>query len=75
LTNEIKSLNKERKITVLLSSHHLYQVQKVSNRVGIMIKGKMVAEDSIEALAREKFGVGEEKYTLEEVYMKYFQEV
>ena len=71
----IKSLNKERKITVLLSSHHLYQVQKVSNRVGIMIKGKMVAEDSIEALAREKFGVGEEKYTLEEVYMKYFQEV
>jgi hypothetical protein len=40
-----------------------------------MIKGKMVAEDSIEALAREKFGVGDEKYTLEEIYMKYFQEV
>ena len=71
----IQSLNKDRKITVLLSSHHLYQVQKISNRVGIMIKGKMVAEDSIEALAREKFGVGEERYTLEEVYMKYFQEV
>jgi len=71
----IKSLNQDRKITVLLSSHLLYQVQKISNRVGIMIKGKMVAEDSIEALAREKFGVGEEKYTLEEIYMKYFQEV
>jgi hypothetical protein len=40
-----------------------------------MIKGKMVAEGSVEALAKEKFGVGEEKYTLEEVYMKYFQEV
>ncbi|MBW1888413.1 MAG: ABC transporter ATP-binding protein [Deltaproteobacteria bacterium] len=70
----IQSLNQDRKITVLLSSHHLHQVQKISNRVGIMIKGKMVAEDSIEALAREKFGVGEERYTLEEIYMKYFQE-
>jgi ABC-2 type transport system ATP-binding protein len=71
----IQSLNQERKITVLLSSHHLQQVQKISHRVGIMIKGRMVAEGSIEALAREKFGVGEEKFTLEEIYMKYFQEV
>jgi len=71
----IESLNRDRNITVLLSSHNLYQVQKISHRVGIMIKGKMVAEGSIEALAREKFGVGEEKYALEEIYMKYFQEV
>ena len=71
----IHSLNRERGITVLLSSHHLQQVQKISHRVGIMIKGRMVAEGSVEALAREKFGVGEEKFTLEEIYMKYFQEV
>jgi len=71
----IQSLNQERRITVLLSSHHLQQVQKISHRVGIMIKGRMVAKGSIEALAREKFGVGEEKFTLEEIYMKYFQEV
>jgi ABC-2 type transport system ATP-binding protein len=71
----IQSLNRERNITVLLSSHHLQQVQKISHRVGIMIKGRMVAEGSIEALARDKFGVGEEKFTLEEIYMKYFQEV
>lgn len=71
----IESLNRDRNITVLLSSHNLYQVQKISHRVGIMIKGKMVAAGSIEALAREKFGVGEEKYALEEIYMKYFQEV
>jgi ABC-2 type transport system ATP-binding protein len=75
LIDLIASLNRERKITVLLSSHNLYQVQKISHRVGIMIKGKMVAEGSIEALAEEKFGVGDEKFTLEEVYMKYFQEV
>ena len=75
LIDLIQSLNREKRITVLISSHNLYQVQKISHRVGIMIKGKMVAEDSIEALAREKFGVGDEEYTLEEVYMKYFQEV
>ena len=71
----VQSLNRDRKITVLLSSHNLYQVQKISHRVGIMIQGKMVAEGSIEELALEKFGVGEKEYTLEEIYMKYFQEV
>jgi hypothetical protein len=39
-----------------------------------MIKGKMVAEGSMERLAREKLGVGAEQYTLEQIYMKYFQE-
>ena len=71
----IQSLNQDRKITVLLSSHHLHQVQRISNRVGIMIKGKMVAEGSINDLAKDKFGVGEKEYTLEEIYLKYFQEV
>jgi ABC-2 type transport system ATP-binding protein len=75
LIDLIQSLNREKRITVLISSHNLYQVQKISHRVGIMINGEMVAEDSIEALAREKLGVGDETYTLEEVYMKYFQEV
>ena len=71
----IKSLNRDRQITVLLSSHNLHQVQKISHRVGIMIHGEMVAEGTIEALAKEKFGVGKEEYSLEEIYMKYFQEV
>jgi ABC-2 type transport system ATP-binding protein len=75
LIDLIQSLNREKRITVLISSHNLYQVQKISHRVGIMINGEMVAEDSIEALAREKLGIGEETYTLEEIYMKYFQEV
>jgi ABC-2 type transport system ATP-binding protein len=71
----IRSLNRDRNITVLLSSHHLHQVQKITNRVGIMIRGKMVAEGSIDDLAKEKFGVGEMEYSLEEIYLKYFQEV
>ena len=40
-----------------------------------MLNGKMIAEGSIESLAKEKFGVGEKKYSLEEIYMKYFREV
>ncbi len=71
----IESLNRDRDITVLLSSHNLHQVQKISHSVGIMINGRMVAEGSIASLAEEKFGVGEKEYTLEEVYMKYFREV
>jgi ABC-2 type transport system ATP-binding protein len=71
----IVTLNSQRKMTVVLSSHNLHQVQKVSNRVGIMINGKMVAEGSIKSLGRLKLGIDEEEYSLEEIYMKYFQEV
>jgi len=70
----IQSLSRDKKITVFFSSHLLDQVQKISHRVGIMIKGNMVAVGRIDDLAKEKFGVGQEKYTLEEIYMKYFKE-
>jgi ABC-2 type transport system ATP-binding protein len=64
-----------RKMTVLLSSHQLHQAQKICTRVGIMIKGKMVACGPMAELAREKLGIGQEHYSLEEIYMKYFTEV
>jgi len=70
----IQSLSREKKITVFFSSHLLDQVQKISHRVGIMIKGGLVAVGRIEDLAKEKLGVGQEKFTLEEIYMKYFKE-
>jgi ABC-2 type transport system ATP-binding protein len=70
----ISSLSRERKITVFFSSHNLQQVQKISDRVGIMIKGKLVAQGPIAKLAQEKLGVDHEMYTLEEIYMKYFLE-
>lgn len=75
LMDLIGSLNDERKITVLLSSHNLHQVERICHRVGIMIKGRMVAEGSIDSLAKEKFGVDEKEFSLEEIYMKYFREV
>ena len=40
-----------------------------------MIKGKLVAVGPMEDLAKEKLGVDKEKYTLEQIYMKYFHEV
>jgi ABC-2 type transport system ATP-binding protein len=75
LMDLIRTLNHDRKVTVLLSSHNLQQAQKACDRVGIMLDGRMIAEGSIEALAKENFGVNEENYSLEEIYMKYFQEV
>lgn len=70
----IEGLCKEKNMTVLLSSHFLHQVQKLCHRVGIMIGGRMVAQGSMDQLAAEKLGVGKEKYSLEELYMKYFRE-
>jgi ABC-2 type transport system ATP-binding protein len=70
----IQSLSRDKKMTILLSSHMLQQVQKICHRIGIMIKGRMVAQGTIDQLAQEKFGVGKEQYTLEQIYMKYFQE-
>ncbi len=55
----IMSMSKDQKITVLLSSHLLHQVQKICHRVGILSKGRLVAEGTIESLERELF-LGEE---------------
>jgi ABC-2 type transport system ATP-binding protein len=70
----IQRLCQDKNMTILLSSHLLYQAQKICHRVGIMFNGRMVAQGSMEQLAEEKLGVGKEQYTLEEIYMKYFQE-
>jgi ABC-2 type transport system ATP-binding protein len=74
MINLIKNLSENRNMTILLSSHQLHQIQKICHRVGIMIKGKMVAQGSMDFLAKEKFGIGKEIFSLEEIYMKYFQE-
>jgi ABC-2 type transport system ATP-binding protein len=70
----IHSLSRDRNITIFLSSHLLDQVQRICDRVGIMIKGNLVAMGPIQELAKKKLGVEKEHYTLEELYMKYFKE-
>ncbi|HJX13437.1 MAG TPA: ABC transporter ATP-binding protein [Dehalococcoidales bacterium] len=49
--------------TVLLSSHQLYQVQRVCHSVGILSKGKLVIEGSIAELGREALAGG--RYIIE----------
>jgi ABC-2 type transport system ATP-binding protein len=70
----IHSLSREKNITIFLSSHLLDQVQRICDRVGIMIKGNLVALGPIQELAAKKLGIDKEHYTLEEIYMKYFKE-
>jgi ABC-2 type transport system ATP-binding protein len=70
----IHSLSRDRNITIFLSSHLLDQVQRICDRIGIMIKGNLVAMGPIQELAKKKLGVEREHYTLEELYMKYFKE-
>jgi len=70
----IHSLSRDKGITVFLSSHLLDQVQRICDRVGIMIKGSLVAAGRMDELAREKLGIETAEFTLEEIYMKYFKE-
>ncbi len=49
--------------TVVLSSHQLYQVQKVCHSIGILSKGKMVIEGPLDKLGRDALGGG--RYTIE----------
>ena len=59
----IVSLSRKKGITVLFSSHHLHQIQQVCDRVGIFVKGKMLAEGKISSLAQQLFS--KNAFTLE----------
>lgn len=48
----IAGIAKERRMTVILSSHQLNQVQQICNRVGILVNGRIVVEGSLDELGR-----------------------
>jgi ABC-2 type transport system ATP-binding protein len=50
IRNLIKRLNKEFKITFMISSHLLSEIELICNRVGIIKQGAMVAQGSIAEL-------------------------
>ncbi len=52
----IVSMAHDRGITVVLSSHLLHQVQEICDRVGIIFKGRMVAQGSIRELGMAMTG-------------------
>ncbi|MHB9096448.1 MAG: ABC transporter ATP-binding protein [Syntrophales bacterium] len=71
----IQGMSRERQMTIFFSSHLLDQVQRISDRIGIMIRGKLVAAGPLAELAKQGLGLeAGETYTLEEIYMKYFKE-
>ncbi len=47
----ITRLREERKMTILISSHLLHQIQRVCDRVGIIHRGKLVAQGSLGELS------------------------
>lgn len=51
----IKQLSRQQGLTVLLSSHHLHQVQQVCDRVGIFVGGKLLIEGNINTLSNNLF--------------------
>lgn len=51
----ILKLSKEDSITVLLSSHYLLQVQEICDRIGLFVRGKLIAVGDISSLSRELF--------------------
>ncbi len=51
----IVQLSKAEGLTVLLSSHNLYQVQQICDRVGLFVSGKLLAQGDIETLSQKLF--------------------
>ena len=63
----IRFLSKEEGLTVLFSSHHLDQVQKVCDRVGLFSSGKLLALIDLAELKNKK-------KELSDIYNQYFEE-
>lgn len=51
----IVRLSREQGLTILLSSHHLHQVQQVCDRVGLFVGGKLIADGTIDSLSAKLF--------------------
>jgi ABC-2 type transport system ATP-binding protein len=56
-------LNKEQDLTILLSSHLLYEIQQTCQRVLILRKGKLAVSDTIDNLSKRL--TGEQTTTIE----------
>ena len=65
----IARMNLDKGMTVLLSSHDLYKVQRICHRVGIMAEGRMVLLAQTSDL-----GADGNQGALEELYLRYFKE-
>jgi len=55
----IARIAKERRMTIILSSHQLHQVQQICSRVGILVKGRMVVEGQLDELGKGALSSGQ----------------
>lgn len=53
LMHLIQQLAKEDGRTILISSHQLYQIQQICDRVGLFVEGQLIASGKIEELAAQ----------------------
>ena len=67
--NLIRKYNQEYGVTVLLSSHNMLEVEYLCHRVGMIYKGKIIAEGSVEELKTKT-----NSRNLEEVFIKVTKE-
>lgn len=65
VTNLIVNLSREQRMTVLLSSHLLHQVQRICHRVGILSRGRLVAEGAVEQLGARVMPISQLKVEIE----------
>lgn len=56
LLDLIVRMSREQKITVMLSSHQLQQVQQICDRICIFVKGRMIVEGRIDELGTRAQG-------------------
>jgi len=70
-------LNKEQDLTVMLSSHLMYEVQQTCQRVGLIREGKLIAADTIENLSNklERKGKIAIEFELSEISADLVQEI
>lgn len=61
----ITGLSREHGLTVLLSSHMLHQVQQMCHRVGIIVKGKLIAQGEVDQLGSAIFKERQWNFLLE----------
>lgn len=66
----MRELSREDGRTLLISSHQLYQIQQICDRVGIFVNGKLIACGRIDELGRQ---VDQEGSNLDEIYRLYFE--
>ncbi len=56
LWDYIRNMNQEKKVTIILTTHYMDEAEKLSDRVAIIDKGKIVALDTPGALKEEVGG-------------------